>query len=212
MLPLMLDDRFDTMPWDEIDAVVFDVGNVLLSFDPEAILADWTPDDPELRRKLRARMFHSPYWIAMDSGRLTNEEAVELMIGGDESIAPHARRVMANWISMKEVLQEGVDAMRTCKAHGKKIYILSNYGNESFEVIDQKYDFFRLADGKIISARVGLLKPDPEIYHCVERTFRINPDRTVFIDDSPINIEAALALGWQGICYSTPGQLARFIR
>lgn len=208
---LMIDDKYPSMPWDELDAVVFDVGNVLLSFDPKAILNDLAGNVPELHPQLMTKVFHSPYWCMRDHGIISEEEAIESMIGRDQHLAPYIRKVMKNWIEMKDVLPEGIEALNACKAHGKKLYVLSNYADEPFAYVDQKYDFFRLFDGKVISSRIKLCKPDPAIYTHVIHTFGLTPARTLFIDDSMANIEAALAMGWQGYCHNKPGKLCEFI-
>ncbi len=212
MLHRMIDDVYPTMPWDSIDAVVFDVGRVLLDFQPEKILARYLPDAPELHETLLRRVFRSPYWVMMDRGTLTHAEATEALAGSDEQIGAAVRHIMAHWVEMKDVLDEGVRAMACCKAHGKKIYILSNYGDEPFRVVEEKYDFFRLADEKFISSRLKLLKPEPAIYAHVIRATGHDPERVLFIDDASANIEGALAAGWQGLCYLQPGQLDRFFQ
>ena len=88
MIRLMIDDQYETMPWDALDAVVFDVGNVLLTFNPDKLLTDLHPDDPALRATLMERMFRSPYWVMLDHGTLTSEEAAVAMAGRDEDLRP----------------------------------------------------------------------------------------------------------------------------
>ncbi len=93
---------------------------------------------------------------------------------------------------------------------GKRLLVLSNYGDAPFAHVDEKYDFFCLFAGKVISSRVGLIKPDHEIYSRLAAEHHLPPERTLFIDDSPANIEGALHAGWQGICYNRPGKLDDF--
>lgn len=209
---LALDDLFPSMPWERLDAVVFDVGNVLLSFDPAAILERLFPGDAALQAALNLKVFRSPYWAALDHGAMTQEEAIAAMTGRDASLAPAIRRLMENWIALKPVVHEGVAALRACKSHGKKTYVLSNYHDSAFAYVEAHHDFFRLFDGFIVSARVGLCKPDPAIYRTLTDRFGLAPARTLFIDDTPANVEAALALGWQGFCLNCPGKLERFIQ
>ena len=103
-----------------------------------------------------------------------------------------------------------METLRLCKAKGKRCLILSNYRAESFRQIEEKFDFFRLADGMVISSRVHLLKPTAEIYHYLLDHFRLDGNRTLFIDDAPANIEGALRCGIQGLCFNAPGKLKRF--
>lgn len=211
MPKLTIDDLYPSMPWDEIDAVVFDVGNVLLSYQPDRILEDIVPEYKAIHPLLMTRVFKSPYWLMMDHGLMNLKEAADAMITGVPELEEPIRRLMAQWIEMKEVIQEGLDALLACKAHGKRVYVLSNYGDDSFAHVDAKYDFFRLFDDKIISARVHLMKPDPAIYRLANEKFGLEPSRTLFIDDAPANIEGALYAGWHGLCFNAPGKLKKFL-
>ena len=207
---LTIDDRCSSIPWDEIDQVVFDVGNVLLTFSPQRILEEYASDVPELHSALMQAIFRSPYWPMMDRGVVDLEQATELMITGHKDLEPYIRPVMHNWVQMKDVITEGVDALRLCKAKGKKAYVLSNYGT-AFDIVEQKYDFFRLFDGLAVSYRLKMIKPDPAIYRYVIDTWHLTPARTLFIDDSPANIETAIVSGWQGFCFDRPGKLKHFL-
>lgn len=205
-----LDDIFETMPWERINAVVFDVGNVLLTFSPEVILERYVPGYRPLFEQLKKRVFHSPYWVMLDHGTLTYPEAFEAMTVGCPELAEPVRIILERWEEMRDVIPEGVGALRKCAAMGKKIYIISNYHDHPFDTIEKKYDFFRLIDGKVISSRVRMVKPDPAIYRHAELTFGLEPAGTLFIDDSPLNVAAAMSCGWQGVSFSYPGQLKKF--
>lgn len=205
-----LNDLYAAMPWDQIDTVVFDVGNVLLTFVPQQILQRYVPEVPELHDELMLRIFRSPYWCMLDRGSASPEDIREAMIGKREDLRPYITAVMTHWVEMKDVIEEGVNALKCCKAHGKRVIVLSNYGDAPFGVVEHKYDFFDLFDAKVVSSRVSMIKPMPDIYHYVTETYRLDPARTLFIDDAPINIEAALNEGWQGLCFNRPGVLDTF--
>ena len=211
MIRLMIDDQYETMPWDALDAVVFDVGNVLLTFNPDKLLMELHPDDPALRATLMERMFRSPYWVMLDHGTLTSEEAAVAMAGRNEALRPVIAQMLEYRLNLKQVIAEGLDALHACKAHGKKTYVLSNYQDYAFQYVYDRYDFFRLFDGLVSSAREGLVKPDPAIYKPLTDRYGLNPARTLFIDDAAANIEAALHAGWQGFWFSRPGKLAAFL-
>ncbi len=207
---LTFDDMHPHMPWDAIDAVVFDVGRVLLSFSPADILKEYLPDCPELHPRLLTKVFNSPYWVMQDRGGVTTEEVIRATTIGAPELVPAVEHLMASWVEMKEVIPEGINALRKCKAMGKKVYILSNYGNDAFRHVEEKYDFFVECDARFVSSRLHMVKPDLGIYAHVTAQTGHQPDRVLFIDDSPANIEAALEYGWQGICYNEPGKLAKF--
>ncbi len=208
-MKLMIDDKYATMPWDEIDAVVFDVGNVLLSWKPAEILEKLLPDRPDLHEELTVRMFRSPYWTMRDRGSASVEEVIAAMSKTAPEMEPYIRRVMEGWIDLP-AMPEGVEALKACKAHGVKLYALTNYADEAFAHACQSHEFFSLFDDLVVSGRLHMIKPALDIYeHLIDR-FGLDPDRTLFIDDSPMNIEAALECGWQGLCYNHAGKLARF--
>lgn len=81
-----IDDRYETMPWDELDAVVFDVGNVLLSYSPEEELEAFFPGETELHEKLLEKIIKTPYWNMMDRGTLTVQQAIGHMTGRDRAL------------------------------------------------------------------------------------------------------------------------------
>ena len=206
---LMIDDKFATMPWNEIDAVVFDVGNVLLSWKADELLQKLLPECPELHEELAARVFRSPYWTMRDRGSASVEEVIAAMSASAPELEPHIRRIMYGWIDLP-AMPEGIAALKTCKAHGVKLYALTNYADKEFAHACATHDFFSLFDGFVVSGRLHLVKPGLEIYAHLIHQFDLNPARTLFIDDSPLNIEAALESGWQGLCYNQAGKLAKF--
>jgi len=212
MAQLMIDDKYAQMPWDELDAIVFDVGGVLVSFKPDEHLQMLFPDDPELRRVLKPRIYGSPYWHMMDRGVLTLAEAAKCMAGRREDLAEPINAVMNEWPNqLHGAIQESVDFLYACKRHGKKLYVLSNFSEYPFSLVKKNHAFFKEFDGIVVSCEIGMLKPNPDIYaHTVEK-FGLTPERTLFIDDNFINIEACLHAGWQGLCYNYPGKLSAFL-
>lgn len=209
MIRLALDDLYPHMPWDEIDAVVFDIGNVLLRFVPAELLDSMLPDHRELHAELTERVFRSPYWVMLDRGSITLDEAVAAMSAGNNAMRPYVRTALTGWYDLPRI-EEGIETLKVCKAHGKKIYALSNYPAEGISYIWEKADFFRLFDGKIISSSIQMVKPGRQIYDHLIAQFGLEPSRTLFIDDTPANIEGAMEAGWQGICFNRDGKLRSF--
>lgn len=210
---LMLHDRCSQMPWDAIDNVVFDVGNVLLAYQPETLLRRILPDNEADYPALRRFVFGSPYWHMMDHGTVSPEEAFMLMGAGHPSLRPLIQRIYENWNDLLDPIPEGIEALKACRAHGKRCYVLSNYADAPFEHSFQKHpDIFSNFDGVVVSAREHLLKPGHDIFRCLIDRYRLNPERTLFIDDSSANVEAAMACGLQAVHYDAPGVLDKFIR
>ena len=209
MIRLALDDKYASMPWEEIDAVVFDIGNVLLRFVPQELLMNILPDRTDLHDLMLERVFRSPYWVMLDRGSVTVEEAVEAMSAGDAEVKPYVRKVLTGWYDLPR-MDEGISVLKLCKERGKKVYALSNYPAEGIAWIWERAEFFRLFDGRVISSSIGMVKPSRNIYDHLIGKFALDPERTVFIDDTPANVEGALDAGWQGICYNRAGKLTAF--
>ncbi len=207
MAPYTFDDLYPSMAWEQIDTVVFDIGNVLLSFRPEELLADAFPDDAALRARLRL-MFSSPYWIMLDRGTLDREEFCRRIAKGDAELGAAVDSMMARFASLKRPVDAGVRVLRECARRGKRLIALSNYGGRSYAEVKARFAFFGLLDGEVISAYEGLLKPGREIYELLTERYRLDPARTLFLDDTPANVEGALAAGLQSMVFvpeSAPG-------
>ena len=209
---LMIDDKYAKMPWNDIDTVVFDVGQVLVSFKPDAFLNELFPGDAELHKVLRPRIWGSPYWHMMDHGLMTVEEAAQAMIGLREDLREPIEKAMGCWIDrmLGAPIQESVDFLYECKRRGKKLYVLSNFSEPAFSKTCARHPFFEEFDGMVVSCRIGKLKPNPDIYQHLIDEFGCEPARTLFIDDNMANVEGCLFAGWQGFCYNVPGKLSAF--
>ena len=167
------------------------------------------PERPDLHGELTIRVFKSPYWCMRDRGSATLEEVIAAMSTGATELEPYIRRVMEGWIDLP-AMPEGVAALKACKAHGVKVYALTNYADKEFAHACATNDFFALFDDYVVSAREHLIKPGHEIYEVLISRYGLDPARTLFIDDTPANIEGALHCGWQGLCYNRPGKLTHF--
>lgn len=206
----LIDALYPAMPWDVIDTVVFDVGNVLLRFDPAELAAKVFPEDEQARRTVLRLATGTPYWPMLDRGTLTLAEAPARMAGRELDAIPALSRFMRGWQELPPI-EEGIAFLRAARAHGKRVFVLSNYNAEAYTLVRARYDFLRETDGELISSTVGLLKPDPAIFRLAQTRFHLEPARTLFIDDSAANVEAALSLGWHAFWNSEPGKLSRFL-
>lgn len=209
MIRLMIDDQYDRMPWDKIDTVVFDVGNVLLSWKAQELLDRIVPERPDLHAELAERVFRSPYWSMRDRGSATVEEVIGAMSLRAPELEPYIRRIMKEWIDLP-AMPEGVETLKICKEHGMELYALTNYADGEFAYACEQHNFFSLFDGLLVSGREHTVKPGLDIYRLLINRFGLNPERTLFIDDSVLNIEAALVSGLQALLYNRDGKLREF--
>lgn len=206
----LFDDRYETLPWESVDTFVFDIGGVIISFNPAELASEIFPEDPALADRIRERTAASPYWGMLDRGTIDYREAEDLMTGMQEELRPAIRRFLGEWVRHMKPVPEGIALLREAKRRGKQVLILSNNHRKAFDLQAALNPVLLEPDGCLISSDVQILKPDPCIYRILQIRYSLNPERTLFIDDNPVNVESALQLGWQGFCLNRRGKLAAF--
>lgn len=188
-----------------ITKIVFDLGRVLLTYDPRTYLESLYGHTEKAERLLKA-VFFSPNWIDLDRGVITEEDAFMKMLK-DAPYPEDIRYLLYHWDEMLHPVEPVVQIARRLKEQGYSLFILSNFHRRAYEQAYQKYPFFKLFDGILISAYTGLVKPDPAIYKRLADEFSISPEKCLFIDDMPVNVHAAELLGMKGIVFHDPAQL-----
>ena len=190
----------------KIRNVVFDLGGVMINYNPRQFITD-LGYDKELGDELCDAIFHDPVWGDMDKGIYMNYlEALPVFIEHHPHLEKEIRsfftpdwyevytlkrdteRILYNW-----VYDQGLD-----------IYILSNYSADGFTYIEKKYPFFRKAKGRVVSAFEKLVKPQPEIYRLLMDRYGLKADECVFIDDYQVNVDGAIAVGMNSFRFTGP--------
>jgi 2-haloacid dehalogenase len=192
----------------KISAVVFDIGGVLLDWNPQYLYAELIPD--EARREYFLTSICTRDWHrAHDLGVDTQESCLELA-----RLHPdYAEEIMA-WSERSEdmiggVLDDTADILAELKSAGVPCFALSNMETDKFELRRARYEFFGLLDGCVISGLEGVAKPDRKIFEILLSRYGLAPEATVFIDDQPANVAAAKELGLVAIEFTTSAQLRR---
>lgn len=199
------------MPDTDIDAVVFDVGGVLLDWDPRHLYRKLF-DDPAEMTDFLDRVCTPDWHLAHDLGADIEQSCRDLA-----SRHPgQADLIMAWWRRGEEMIAGQIDGtvavLAELKSAGVACYALSNMEADRFEVRRHRYPFFALFDGCVISGSEGVVKPDPAIFATLLERYGLRPGRTVFVDDSARNIEAAAGLGLIAVAFSTPARLRADLR
>jgi putative hydrolase of the HAD superfamily len=178
--------------------LVFDLGNVLISFVPSDYLVKKNYPGT-IRNTILKDIFQSDEWKMLDNGDITVSEAIE-------SIAPKSslrREEIALVFSFRRdimfPLDENARLLPGLRKKGFKLYYLSNFPLDVFEEIKNDYYFFRHFDGGIISSEVKLSKPDVRIYECLFRKYGLIPSESLYIDDLEENVRAAESAGMPGM-------------
>ncbi|MGP3778677.1 HAD family hydrolase [Halanaerobium saccharolyticum] len=177
-----------------IKNIVFDLGNVLLDFDPESYL-DELGYSYDLKSQLINEIFETEEWLQLDRGTISQKQAVEKWQQRNPELADKIAEVMAEWEKILTLKKDSLEILKSTAEKNYNLYILSNFHQLAFDYISSKYDFFKYFDGRVISADVNLIKPEAEIYDHLLNKFNLIAEETLFIDDSKANIEAALKKG-----------------
>jgi epoxide hydrolase-like predicted phosphatase len=197
----------NVIPDGEIDTVVFDIGNVLTDFAWTEFLQNKGYDEAMIKRIAKASV-ESDDWVEYDKGNLTNDEIVERFVENDPEIAEQLKDAFVNIDGIILKREKTIPWIKALKAAGYKVLYLSNFSRQALEGCPEAMAFLDETDGGILSYRDHVVKPYPEIYHLLEERYNLTPAKTVFIDDTAVNIEAAINLGWKGIVYKDYDQTA----
>lgn len=180
--------------------VVFDIGNVLVRWNPRNLFRKTMKDEARMERFLSAALsmdFVSLTDIAADFSKAVKERAKAF-----PEFAHELHLFDERWVeTIGGPIEENVALMRRLKAAGRPVYALSNFATVKFAIARQMYAFLNEFDDAVISGHVGVVKPDPRIFEILFDRVGKRPEELVFIDDSPKNIEAARALGMPAIHY-----------
>ena len=198
----------NVIPDGKIDTVVFDIGNVLTDFAWKEFIASKGYDEQMVERIGKASV-ESEDWVEYDKGNLTNDEIIERFVENDPEIAEDIRKVFVNIDGIILKREKTIPWIRALKAAGYRVLYLSNFSKQALEGCPDAMAFLEETDGGILSYRDHFVKPYPEIYHLLEERYDLVPEKTVFIDDTKVNIDACLKLGWEGIVYKDYEQVEK---
>lgn len=189
-----------------MENIIFDLGRVLISFDPQKYLDEMFAD-PQIVNRLHKIIFLGPEWIMLDRGVITQDQAVERLSMAHPELSEQICLVFAHWFGIMTPIEGTVKILRELHGRVHKLYVISNFHKEAFEYIFEKFDWFKLFHGLTISCYIQSLKPEPEIYKHLLDKHGLDPQKSIFIDDMWENIEAAQEFGIQGIHYESVDQL-----
>ncbi|NME35898.1 MULTISPECIES: HAD family phosphatase [Fusobacterium] len=188
-----------------IKNIIFDLGNVLVSFHPEKFVNENVPEI--YREKFFQVVFGRQEWKDLDRGTLEYDKAIEIF----SKELPECREIIKKMFDTKVIdclapITFNAELLKKLKEN-YKLYIISNFHYPAFDNINELWDFFKLFDGKVISGHCKLLKPEYEIYNLLLDTYNLKAEESLFIDDTKENIEAANDLGIDTIHLTSPNLL-----
>jgi putative hydrolase of the HAD superfamily len=188
--------------------VIFDLGGVLLEWNPDKILQTFYSDQA-LRTLLKGELFLHPEWRALNRGTLREAELIENVRG---RTGRPAAEVSALLHAIRESLvtkPDTVALLRSLHRRGIPLYCLSDMPVSVYAHVRLRHEFWDAFSGIVISGEVKLMKPEREVFELLLTRFKLDPRQTVFIDDFLVNIEGARAVGLHAIQFRDAAQCAR---
>ena len=189
-----------------IDTVILDIGNVLTYFIPREFMTAHGVDE-KTQERMFAAFQKNGAWDEYDRGMMTSEEVTELIAANDPEIADTIRMVLND--SFKGLVIKAdyaIPFIRSLKNAGYKVYLLSNFSEKALADCKDALEFMPEADGALLSCKEKVIKPDRAIYERLFDKFSLNPAACVFLDDTPKNIDGAIAAGMKGIVFENLSQ------
>jgi 2-haloacid dehalogenase len=191
-----------------IDAVVFDVGGVLLDWDPRHLYRKLFDDEDQMNRFL-AEVCTLEWHAAHDRGMPFAQSGAELAARHPE----HAELIWAWGRRSEEMIAGPIDGtvaiLRALIDRGIPCYALTNMEAETYPLRLARFEFMGWFDGTIVSGLEGAAKPDAVIFHRLLDRFSLRPATTLMIDDSARNLEAARGVGMRTVQFESPAALRR---
>lgn len=190
-----------------IKNIVFDVGEVLLGYRWKEMLMEDHGLTEERAELIGGTVFSNQLWADFDLGVISMKEIIE-RIGKEFPEYEEDLTWFIQHADLMPVKRPKVWAMiPKLKEKGYKIYLLSNYSQELFQIHTKGADFLNVIDGKVVSYEIKIVKPDARIYQHLFDKYQLIPEESIFFDDRKENIEAAVNLGMAGVQVLSEEQL-----
>ncbi len=181
-----------------IKNLVFDLGNVLISFKPSEFFDK--KDYPEsIKSKILSDIFGSKEWLMLDNGDINTSQAIDLIASKSTLNKEEIAHIFNLRTELIFPLDQNVRLLPGLKKQGFSLYFLSNFPMDLFEEVKTGYYFFKYFDGGVISAEAKSSKPDKRIYEILMEKYNLVPNQCLFIDDLEVNVKAAEASGMNGL-------------
>jgi 2-haloacid dehalogenase len=190
------------------DAVVFDLGGVLIDWSPYHLYRKLFDSDDEIARFLDEIDIYN-WLLGVDADQPFQQGVAEL----SARLPQYAELIEAYWHRWAETLNgvfdDSLAVVSELKAREMPLYVISNWSSETWHHATERFAFLDCFDGLVISGLEGVAKPDPEIFRRACDRYKLTPEHTVFIDDLAANVESARALGFHGLHFTGAAALRR---
>lgn len=185
----------------QIKNLIFDMGNVLLRYDPEEMLENLCETDDE-RAVIRRALFQSEIWQMGDAGTIAEQDKYAVIAPNvTPQYRPALKRCCEHWGDFMKPLPGAVSFCRAAKEHGYHLFVLSNASDAFLSIFPREMPM-ELFDGCVYSAGVKLVKPDVRIFQHLLEKYSLNAEECLFLDDVEENTAGARKAGMQTVCFT----------
>jgi 2-haloacid dehalogenase len=190
-----------------ITTVIFDLGAVLIDWDPRHLYRKIFDDEARMQHFLE--QVCTPAWNEEQDGGRPIREATELLVSRHPEHEENIRHFYGRWEEMLAgPIQGTLDILQELKESGNyRLYALTNWSAETFPIALERFDFLHWFDGILVSGREKDRKPFASFYQLLLNRYDIQPEQALFIDDNPRNVTAAEQIGIASIHFASPDQL-----
>ncbi|PCI88701.1 MAG: haloacid dehalogenase [Hyphomicrobiales bacterium] len=171
---------------------IFDLGNVLIDWNPEKFIAKFEVSDQD-KRHIEAELFGHTDWLALDKGTKGQQEVIANVAERSGMSLDGVKYCIAQMKQSLVTIERSAALVHQLHKDGHRLYCLSNMSHDSYAHIKNR-DFFTCFTDIIISAEIKMIKPDLEIFEYTLERFGLKAEESLFIDDSEPNIIAAKSL------------------
>jgi 2-haloacid dehalogenase len=186
--------------------IIFDLGGVLIDWNPQHLFRKIFPDQEEMDFFLREVC--SLEWNAQIDRGYPFKVAIAELTAEHPEYTDQINAYFDRWDEMiSGSFPETVKILKEIKDAGYPLVGLSNWSGETLPRVAHQFEFLNWFDPLVLSGEVEMVKPDPDIYHYLLKEINREPGECIFIDDSEVNIQTAEKLGFEGIHFSSPQQL-----
>jgi HAD superfamily hydrolase (TIGR01509 family) len=189
--------------------IVFDLGNVLLRWDPRFLYRQIFAGDEERMEWFLANICTNEWNIEQDKGR-TFEQAVQDLAGRHPGHAPHIHAYHERWHeTLPGALEGTVAILEELNERGAPLYAITNFNGPKFRETQRRFGFLNIFRDIVVSGEVGMLKPDRQIFELFLTRNDLTAGDCLFIDDSRHNVDGSRAVGMDAVHFESPEQLRR---
>lgn len=178
-------------------AIIFDIGNVVLEWQPEHVLQSvFSVSNMPM---MMEQTFLSPEWLAYDQGLISTKDLKEQLADKLECSNTAMEALLQNVVIALRPIPEMIELLTKLKALGYPIYALTNMPSDIFRSLLEEHPFWKLFDDIVVSSHIKLAKPDPQIFEFILAKHQLKAAECIFLDDSKANIASAKTLGFTTI-------------